>query len=122
MTTFPIRFTGLNRAMVVLGITPANSEVRVGADEVEVRMGWVFRVRFDRAEVADVAPDPARVWGWGVHGWRGVYLVNGSSSRIVRIDLAAPVKGRLLGIPVTVRAVRVSVDDPGGLVDALTSS
>lgn len=119
MTTFPIRFTGLNKAMVVLGMSPRNSRVDVGDDRVRIRMGWAFRLAFDRADVAAVAPDGSRVWGWGVHGWRGSYLVNGSSSGIVRIDLATTAKGRLLGIPVKVRTVRVSVDDPDALVAAL---
>jgi hypothetical protein len=120
VTTFPIRFTGANKAMAVLGMSPRNSGVQVGDDRVEIRMAWAFRVAFDRSNVAAATPDTARVWGWGVHGWRGSYLVNGSSSGIVRIDLASPVTGRLLGIPVKVRTVRVSVDDPAALIEALT--
>lgn len=119
MTTFPIRFTGVNKAMVVLGMSPRTSRVEVGPDRVRIRMGWAFRVAFDRSDVTAVAPDPSRVWGWGVHGWRGAYLVNGSSSGIVRIDLATMAKGRLLGIPVKVRTIRVSVDDPAALIAAL---
>lgn len=119
-TRFPIRFTGANKAMAVLGLNPGNSHVDIGTDEVEVRMGWAFSVRFPRASASRVAEDQARVLGWGVHGWRGTWLVNGSSSGLVRIDLAEPVKGRVLGIPVTVRTLRVAMEDPGALVAALT--
>ena len=83
-------------------------------------MGWAFRVSFDRRNIAAAALDTERVWGWGAHGWRGVWLVNGSSTGLVRIDLTEPARGRVTGIPVKVRAVRVSVDDPAALVAQLT--
>lgn len=117
---FPIRFTGANKAMVVLGMHPGNSHVTINGDDVEVRMGWCFAVRFRRSSVASAAEDHDRVRGWGVHGWKGQWLVNGSSSGLVRIELAAPVKGRLLGIPVTVRTLRVTLQDPEALVATLS--
>jgi hypothetical protein len=116
---FPIRFTGANKAMVVLGLRPANSEVAVGPTEVTIRMGWAFHATIPLAAIGSVADDHDRVLGWGVHGWRGKWLVNGSSSRLVRIDVDPPARGRLAGFPVSVRCVRVSVDDPSGLIDAL---
>ena len=61
------------------------------------------------------------MWGWGVHGWRGEWLVNGSSSGLVRIELDPPVRARMLIVRVTVRVLRVAVEDPAGLVAALTS-
>ena len=48
MTRFPIRYTGANHAMVVLGLTPGNSRVEVFEDRIEVRMGWAFRATIDR--------------------------------------------------------------------------
>lgn len=118
-TRFPIRFSGLNKAMVVLGLHPGNSHVAIDGAEVEVRMGWAFSVRFPRSAVSQVTEDHGSVWGWGVHGWRGEWLVNGSSAGLVRIELSAPVKGRLLGIPVTVRSLRVAVQAPADLVNSL---
>ena len=38
-------------------------------------------------------PSDGRVWGWGAHGWRGTWLVNGSSSGLVR-DRARPCRPR----------------------------
>jgi hypothetical protein len=46
--------------------------------------------------------------------------VNGSSSGLVRIDVSPAVRGRMGPIPITVRELRVSVDDPEGLVSQLT--
>lgn len=117
---FPIRFTGANRAMVLLGVTRRWSYVEVGPDEVHVRMSWAFGVRAPRATVGLVTADHASVWGWGVHGWRGQWLVNGSSSGIVRIELTAPARGRLLAFPVRVRVLRVAVEDPAGLMAAIS--
>lgn len=120
-TRFPIRFTGLNRAMSVLGMSPGRSWVEVGEEEFRVRMGWAFSLDALRVNVRDARPDHDRVWNWGVHGWRGRWLVNGSSSGLVRVDFNPPVRARSGPIPVTVRELRVSVDDPDGLVAALTT-
>ncbi len=118
---FPIRFTGANRAMVLLGLRPANSEVTIGPTDVRIRMGWAFHTSVPIASVTSATEDHDRVLGWGVHGWRGTWLINGSSSRVVRIDVDPPTRGRVAGFPVRVQCVRVSVDDPSGLVAALTT-
>lgn len=117
---FPIRFTGLNHGLRLLGLSPARSWVEVRDETLAVRMGWGFRLEVPRAHVRDARLDHRRVWNWGVHGWRGRWLVNGSSSGIVRIDLAPPARARAWPFTVSVRELRVSVEDPDGLVDALT--
>jgi hypothetical protein len=116
---FPIRFTGFNRAMTVLGLRPANSNVVVAPGELTVRMGWAFRSTIPRTSIVGADHDTGRVLGWGVHGWRGRWLVNGSSSNIVRIDIDPEVRARVAGLPVRLSQVRVSVDDPDNLVAAL---
>ena len=116
---FPIHFTGANKAMVVLGLRPANSSVDVSSTDVTIRMGWAFRASVPLTSIASVTEDQDRVLGWGVHGWRGRWLVNGSSSNLVRLVLDPPVRGRTAGIPVNVQTIRVSVDDPAGLIAAL---
>jgi hypothetical protein len=118
---FPILFTGLNRSMVALGLTPGRSWVEVGDDVLRVRMSWAFSLDAPLVNVRAARPDTGRVGGWGVHGWRGRWLVNGSSSGLVRIDLSPPVRGRMGPIPIGVRQLRVSVEDPDGLVAALTT-
>jgi hypothetical protein len=37
----------------------------------------------------------------------------------VRIDLSPPARARTLGVPISVRELTVSVEDPDGLVAAL---
>lgn len=118
---FPIRFTGANRAMALLGMRPRSSYVDVEPDVLRVRMGSTFDVEVPRETVRRAAADHQRAWGWGVHGWRGEWLVNGSSSGLVRIELSAPARGRLLGVSVRITALRVAVEDPDGLIAALTS-
>jgi hypothetical protein len=118
-TRFPIRFTGANRAMVLLGIAPDLCRVEVDEGELRVRMAWAFRLDVARANVGSVARVEGRVFGWGAHGWRGKWLVNGSSSGLVHVELDPPGHGRVMGFPVSVRVLVVSVDDPGALVDAL---
>jgi hypothetical protein len=117
---YPIRFTGVGAAMSVIGITRSGSYVEVGDERVEVRLGWGFRATFPRSSVvASVADDSDKVWGWGAHGWKGRWLVNGSSSGIVRIDIDPPARGRVLGLTVRPHVLRVSVEDPTGLIAAL---
>jgi hypothetical protein len=116
---FRVRFTGANKAMAVLGLTPGNSFVDVCATDVVVRLGWAFRATVPRSTVQAVAPDHDEVRGWGAHGWNGRWLVNGSSSGIVRIELRPAGRARVAGFPVTLSEVRVSVDDPAGLERAL---
>lgn len=116
---FPIRFTGANRAMAVLGLSPGGSWVEVGDDRLGVRMGWAFRLEVPLEHVRSAERYEGRVWSWGVHGWRGRWLVNGSSSGIVRIELSPPAGARTLGFPIRVRELLVSVVDPEGLIAAL---
>ena len=118
---FPIRFTGLSRAMIALGLSPSRSWVEVGDDLLRVRMSWAFSLDAPLVNIRDARPDTGRVGGWGVHGWRGRWLVNGSSSGLVRIDLSPPVRGRMGPLPIGIRQLRVSVEDPDGLVAALTT-
>ena len=115
---FPIR---QNPAMRVL-VTPMGGRqgaVTVDGDEVTVRYGVGFRATFPRSAIRGVEPWSGRVGGWGAHGWRGRWLVNGSSKGIVRLVLDPEQRARVLGVPVKLRELRVSVDDPDGLLSAL---
>jgi hypothetical protein len=116
---FPIRFTGANRLMSVLGIVPARCSVELDEGQLHVRFSWAFRLHVPLADVRGAGPYAGPVWGWGAHGWRGTWLVNGSSSGIVRVGFDPPGRGVVAGWPVRVRELRVSVDDPDGLIAAL---
>ena len=106
--------------MRLIGIRPGSSYVEVESDAVNVHMGPAFRARFPVDAVRSVVADDQPVRGWGVHGWRGRWLVNGSSENLVRVELDPPARARMLGFPVRLRQLRVSVVDPDGLIRALT--
>ena len=120
MARFPIRFTGANQMMGVVGMTPSRCYVDVDDSHVRVRMGMWFELDTDRSVVRSAEPDHERVLGWGVHGWRDRWLVNGSSSGIVRLTLEPSARAWMGPVPLRVRVLRVSVEDPDGLVAALT--
>jgi hypothetical protein len=119
-TRFPILFTGLNKGMAVLGILPRWSFVEVDDDVVRVRMSWAFRGTIPRSSVRSASRYLGRVYGWGAHGWRGEWLVNGSSSGIVEVAIDPPARARTLGYPVELRVLRVSVTEPEALIAALS--
>jgi hypothetical protein len=116
---FPIRF---DRAYGVLStalfLPPSASWVEVDGAEVQVRMGWAFRARFPRAAVASAAVLVSR----GVHGFAGRWLVNGSGEGILTLTLAPAQRGYVLGLPVRLRELLVSVEDPAGLAAALAGA
>ncbi len=119
---FPVRFTGANKAMAVLGLSARTCAVEVTDTGIVVRMGWGFHAEVPRASVRTVEPDHDRVMGWGAHGWDGVWLVNGSSSGIVRITIDPEETAHVLGWPVRLRVLRVAVEDPDGLIAALAAT
>ena len=119
MQRFPIRFTGASRLMAVAGMVPSRCSVDVTDDHVQVRMGMWFELEAPRLTVAGATHDTDRVLGWGVHGWRDGWLVNGSSEGIVRVTFAPTQRAWMGPVPLRVRVLRVSVDDPDGLIAAL---
>ena len=92
--------------------------LQVDGNDVRVRMSWAFRARFTRGDISGVAAGRPVV-SIGVHGWRGRWLVNGANRPIARITLALPVRARVVGFPVTLRELWVSVADVAELQRAL---
>ena len=105
--------------MVLLGIAPRWSYVDVEPDRLVVRLSWAFRATIDRSTVRSVEPDDDRVLGWGAHGWRGRWLVNASSTGIVRLELDPAARARVAGVPVRLRTLRISLVDPDGFRSAV---
>ncbi len=112
----PIRFGRLGPLFVLLGMSKLSSHITVGDDEVTVRMSWAFATTFPRSSVREATVESRHVW-WsiGVHGWRGTWLVNGSADGIAWIHLDPTARARVLGIPVRLRRLGVSVDSPDAL-------
>ena len=105
---------------VVLGIGPRFDHVDVDDATVTVRLGWSFVLRVDRSAIREVSRNGDVYGGWGAHGWRGRWLINGSSKGIVRIELDPRQRGRLLLLwPVRPSRLLVSLDDPEGFLAAI---
>ena len=120
---FPILFdTWYASLSSALFLPPSNSYVEVDTIQVRVRMGWAFRARFPRAFVKGVAAMEKRPLSRGVHGFAGRWLVNGSGRGILTIDLEPVQRGYVMGFPVRLRQLMVSVQDPSKLAAALMDS
>ncbi|MFL5271211.1 MAG: hypothetical protein ACJ79E_03985 [Anaeromyxobacteraceae bacterium] len=117
---FPIRFdrtyAALSRALF---LAPSASHVSIAAGEVRVRMAWAFRAAFPKSAVRSVTPGGRRPLSRGVHGFGGRWLVNGSGDGIVVLELAPEQRARVLGFPVRLRQLAVSVEEPEALAEAL---
>jgi len=105
----------------LLGMGRRHSGVIVGPDTVRAQMGWSFDVTIPISSITAVRPYDGRVTGWGVHGWRGRWLVNGSSLGIVEFSLEPPTPSKVVLFNGQLRRLLVSVDDRDGLLAALTT-
>ena len=119
----PIRFERwyalLSSALLLF---PSDSFLEIRDDEVECRMGWAFRARFPRSAVSGAKRGERYPLSRGVHGFGGRWLVNGSGDGIVSIELEPPQRAHVLGVPVKLRQLLVSVDDPAALAAGLRMS
>lgn len=117
---FPVRFDAwygiLSRALL---ISPPDSYVEVDRWEVRVRMSWAFRACFPKAAVASATIAQGRPLSRGVHGFAGRWLVNGSGQGILVIELAPDQRAHVMGFPVRLRQLMVSVNEPEALAEAL---
>lgn len=122
MTRFAFRYDRwCGWLLGVLGHGRRLSHIDVGADAVTVQMGFGFRATVPRAAIVAVRPYDGRVYGWGVHGWRGRWLVNGSSHDIVVLTIEPPVPARVLGFPIRLRELAISPLDRPALMAALSA-
>lgn len=114
---FPISFDPWYGALsAVLLISPTSSYVELDGEDVRVQMGWAFRACFPRAAVASVAKSRDCPLSRGVHGFAGRWLVNGSGTGIVTFDLKPAQRGYVMGFPVRLRQLMVSLAEPAPLL------
>lgn len=111
--------TGLTTFFRLHGLSPARTRIRLDETHLNVRMGWAFRASIPRTSIVSVERDSSPVYAWGVHGWRGSYLVNASSEGIVRVDIDPAARARLMGIPIQLRRLRLSLEEPDDFVREL---
>jgi hypothetical protein len=119
-TRCPISFDRWYRAIsYAVGLPPSSAYITVSPERVEVRMGWAFRSSFPRSAIASVTAPEIRPFSRGVHGFGGRWLVNGSGNGIVSIQLSPRQPAYVMGFPLRVRELMVSVADPPLLAEAL---
>ncbi|MGA7670211.1 MAG: hypothetical protein WBW04_07300 [Nitrolancea sp.] len=123
MSRYPIKRSPVWAwALLVIGATESSSYVDIGPDEIVAQFGWK-RIVVPRTDV-DYAERSAWPW-WGGIGWRSdlrhsIGLI-GALSPILRIH-TKPRRTSLLGIPVTLTDLYLSVEDPEAAVRELSSS
>jgi hypothetical protein len=105
--------------MTVLLAGPRFCRVTVSPSDLDVRMGvggWAFAARVPVSSIVEVGRYSGRVLGWGAHGFRGWWLVNGSSRGLVTMAIEPVGRGRCLGFPIKLRQLTISLDDPDGFI------
>ena len=103
---------------VPLGLGPKRSEVRIEDGTLHVRFGWGFRTEIPLTSIKDAKPNNDRVYAWGAHGWRGRWLVSGSSEDIAELTIDPPARAYVMGAPIKLQTLYVSVTDPQALIAA----
>src|SRR5262249_14127331 len=99
----------------LLGLGRHWSYVDVSDDRLVVHMGWGFRATIDRAAIVGTEPGRYVWWAYGVHFMnQGRWIVNGSGHNIVQARIDPPARGHVMGVPVKLRELWVSLDDPQG--------
>ena len=117
---FTLRYGAFSRYLLKLvGSGPAHSGIAVSDSDLAIKMGPSFDGRAPRGSVSSARALTDTVISRGVHGWRGDWLVNGAGVGLVEIIFDPPMGGHVLLFPVRVRRLRVAVEDPDGLVDAV---
>jgi hypothetical protein len=121
MSSFALDYSRFNGVLLsLLGLGPARSGVEVDHASVRVRMGWAFRAELPRSAVRAASRQERLPFpGWGVHGWRGRWLVNGSSRGLVRIELEPASTARTVGFRISLRELWLSLEQPDELVAVL---
>lgn len=121
--TFDLSFNRLMKVvMTALLAGPRRCRVELTGDRLKVTMGlagWAFSSSLRRSAIVRAERVRGPVWGWGAHGWRGRWLVNGSSRGLVRVTVEPHGRGRCLVVPVKIRQLTLSLDRPDEFLAAL---
>jgi len=116
---FAIRYGALRPLLSLLGLGPHFSGLELDRDRLRVRMGWAFSATVARTQIRSAGHSDGLVGGIGVHGWRGRWLVNGAASGLVTVEINPAARAWVMGAPVKLTSLRVSVEDPDALLRAL---
>jgi hypothetical protein len=118
---FSLRYGAFSRwLLTALASGPGRSGIAVDEADFAVEMGVSFGGRAPLRSVSSVRPlEETVAVTRGVHGWRGDWLVNGAGDGLVEVTFEPPMKAHVLGVPIRIRRLRISVDDPAGFASAL---
>lgn len=120
---FELRFNAFNRViMTVVLCGPRTCHVELTAERLVVSMGvgrWAFSASVPRSSLSAAARVSGPVLGWGAHGWRGRWLINGSSSGLVRVSIDPPSRGHCMGFPLKLKELTLSLEQPDEFIAAL---
>ena len=117
---FAFRYGLLRALLVLIGLGPKFTRVVFRERVLEVRFGYGFRAEIPFSAIFNAKPEPGMISGIGVHGWRGSWLVNGSAWGLVGFDLDQKVDARVLGFPVRLLHLRMSLEKPGNFLARLS--
>jgi len=117
---FTLRYGTFSRYMLrLIASGPERSGIALDDEDVALAMGPSFSGRAPRTSLTSAQPLAETVLNRGVHGWRGDWLVNGAGDGLVELRFEPPMQAHVLGLPVRVRRLRIAVDDPAGVVEAI---
>ena len=109
---YAISYGALRPLLSMLCLGPRFSYVDFDGSDLHVVMGWGFRASFPASSIRSVVPYDGTTANIGVHGFAGSYLVNGKGSGLVTLMIEPTVKARLMGFPVKLRKLSISLDSP----------
>ena len=124
---FALRYNRAMRAFLgLLGLGPLRSGVELNGEELGVRMGWGFAARIPRRSISQARRLGRRrdIWyALGIHTLLGGrWIVNGSLTGVVTLRIEPPVRARAFGLPIRLRWLAMSLQDPEGFLTALDGS
>jgi hypothetical protein len=120
---FTLRYGAFSKHLLkLLASGPERSGIALNEKDIAIEMGRSFAGRAPRGSIDSARTLTDTVLSRGVHGWSGDWLVNGAGDGLVELRFEPPMRGHVLGFPVHVRRLRIAVDDPDGLVEALAGA
>jgi hypothetical protein len=121
---FELSFNSFMRAvMTPMLCGRRRCRVELRRTRLRVKMGlagWAFAATIPRSSITGATRVSGPVLAWGAHGWRGRWLINGSSRGLVRISIDPAGRGRCLFFPLRVKELTVSLETPDEFVAALS--
>lgn len=117
---FRMRYAPVLRQLLwLLGMGANVTVIELSDFNLRVRMGWAFRADIPITSIRKIRRENRGWWGVGVHGWGGDWLVNGSPRGVVGVTIDPPAPSRVIGFPVKLRKLYISVENPDEFIAAV---